>query len=83
MECPQEAEGSVVVISYADANRTLLQRSTAHMNDQLAALKDQLVLTKKLAKLLDAAAKQTSEPNLTLRDAFGRGLITFAMVEAA
>ncbi len=71
------------MISYADANRTLLRRSTAHMDDQLAALKEQLALTKKLANLLDKAAKETGDPNLTLRDAFARGLITFAMVEAA
>jgi len=76
------AEGDISP-TYADSTAIMLRRSLRLLENQTRGLQEQIDLVRRFIKLLDAAAKQTGDPNLTLRDAFATGLITFAMVEAA
>lgn len=73
----------VISPTYADSTAIMLRRSLRLLVNQSRGLQEQVDLVRRFIKLLDKAAKETGDPNLTLRDAFSRGLITFAMVEAA
>lgn len=69
--------------TYADSTAIMLRQSLRLLENQARGLQEQIDLVRRFIKLLDAAAKSTGNPHLTLRDAFASGLITFAMVEAA
>jgi len=69
--------------TYADSTAIMLRKSADYIQKQVSGMEDQVTLSRNLATLLDYAEEVTNESNMTLRDAFGRGLITFAMVETA
>lgn len=69
--------------TYADSTALMLRQSIRFMLTQTRGLERQIALAQRFADLLDAAVESSGEPDLTLREAFGRGLITWEMVEAA
>ena len=69
--------------TYADSTAAMFRSSITYMEKQITGLNNQIVLSGKLARLLESAEAVTGDADLTLRDAFATGLITFAMVEAA
>lgn len=69
--------------TYADSTALMLRQSIAFMTKQVEGLEQQIGMARKLAAVLESTAETTGDTDLTLRAAFARGLITFAMVEAA
>lgn len=69
--------------TYADSTAAMFHSSIAYMQKQIDGLGNQIALSRKLACLLESAEETTGDPDLTLRNAFARGLITAEMMEAA